>query len=192
MDDEGHPVPAGTLGSRVLITVFNRWTPPLIRYELSDMVRPAAGQCESGRPFRMIEQIEGRQQNVLHFGAVPVHPIVFHRALETVPATGWQVVREPDQLRVCLLGLGEDYPLNRVEETIRRGLVESGAEPPPIRAVRVASLQRGLTGKADPILTGPISPASESSSQSSLGLGEPLQFHFWMTHSETGPKRAPF
>src|SRR5205085_44076 len=34
---------------RVLLTVFNRWTQPLIRYEISDMIRPATGECECGR-----------------------------------------------------------------------------------------------------------------------------------------------
>jgi putative adenylate-forming enzyme len=159
VDNDGRPVPDGILGSRVLLTVFNRWTQPLIRYELSDMLRLAEARCECGRPFRIIEQIEGRQEHVLLFGTTPVHPIVFHRVLDAVPAAGWQVVREPSALRVCLLGLREDYQLERLEEAIRQGLVESGAEPPPIRVIRTESLQRGPTGKADLILSRPIPTA---------------------------------
>jgi phenylacetate-CoA ligase len=37
---ERGPVPPGAAGHRVLLTVFDRWTQPLIRYEISDMVRP--------------------------------------------------------------------------------------------------------------------------------------------------------
>lgn len=142
------------------VLVFNRWTQPLIRYELSDMLRPAEIRCECGRPFRVIEQIEGRQEQVLLFGTVPVHPNVFHRVLETVPAAGWQVVRDPNELRVCLMGLRAGYPLERLEQTIRRGLVESGAEPPPIRVMRVDSLRHGPTGKSELILALPMSPGS--------------------------------
>lgn len=152
VDDRGHPVPDGTLGSRVLLTVFNRWTQPLIRYELSDMVRLASVRCECGRPFRVIDQIEGRQEHVLHFGAVPVHPVVFHRIFDAVPAAGWQVIQQPNELRVCLMGLREDYAPERLVETISEALVKLGAVPPPIRIVRVDSLRRGLTGKADAIL----------------------------------------
>jgi phenylacetate-CoA ligase len=148
VDYRGRPVADGTLGDRVLLTVFNRWTQPLIRYEISDMVRPAALQCECGRPFRVIDRIEGRQQDVLHFGSTAVHPNVFHRVLETVPAAGWQVIQERDELRVCLLGLREGYPVESLQDSIHRLLRESGAEPPPIRVEKVESLRRGATGKA--------------------------------------------
>ena len=154
VDDDGRPVPDGELGSRVLLTVFNRWTQPLIRYELSDMVRPAQTQCECGRPFRVIEEIEGRQQHVLYFGAVSVHPIVFHRILETLPAAGWLVIQEPEELRVCLQEPRPEYPLERLEEKVRRALLDSGVQPPPpIRVERVTSLQRGATGKAELVLS---------------------------------------
>ncbi len=143
VDDRGRPVPDGTLGDRILLTVFNRWTQPLIRYEVSDMLRPVALRCECGRPFRVVDQIEGRQQDVLRFGAAAVHPILFHRVLETVPAAGWQVIQERDELRICLLGLRHGYPVESLQEAIHRLLREAGAEPPPIRVERVASLRRG-------------------------------------------------
>lgn len=155
VDEQGRHVPPGTLGSRVLLTVLHRRTQPLIRYELSDMLRLSNTKCECGRPFRVVEEIEGRQQNVLEFGAVRVHPIVFHRALEAVPAAGWQIIREPAELRVCLLNLADQYPPERVEQAIRAAISEAGATPVPVRVVRVNTLQRGPTGKADPILTSP-------------------------------------
>ena len=39
VDEKGHAVPPGEAGDRILLTVFNRTTQPLIRYEISDMVR---------------------------------------------------------------------------------------------------------------------------------------------------------
>ncbi len=155
VDDHGRAVPDGTSGSRVLLTVFNRRTQPLIRYELNDMVRPAAVLCECGRPFRVIDQIEGRQEDVLHFGAVAIHPNLFERALDAVPAQGWQVIQEIDELRICLLRVRQDYPLEHLEETIRQLLRGTGAEAPPIRMMRVDSLFRGPTGKVSQILARP-------------------------------------
>src|SRR6266850_2259977 len=71
---------------------------------------PIAAECGCGRPFRMIESIEGRVEDVLFFPArasdttVAIHPNLFHAILETVPATGWQVVHETRGLTVYLTG----------------------------------------------------------------------------------------
>jgi len=74
-------VPAGEIGDRLLLTVFGRHTQPLIRHEISDMVRPIAGECPCGRKFQMIESIEGRMEDVLYFSrrdgraaSLPIHP----------------------------------------------------------------------------------------------------------------------
>jgi phenylacetate-coenzyme A ligase PaaK-like adenylate-forming protein len=98
VDERGNSVPAGELGDRVLLTIFNRRTHPLIRYEISDMIRISSEKCECGRPFRCMEEIEGRQEDVLYLPSnagteIPIHPNVFHRLLETVPAAAWQVIQ---------------------------------------------------------------------------------------------------
>src|SRR6202012_5072496 len=58
VDERGKAVPPGQAGDRILLSIFDRWTQPLIRYEISDMVRPIEGACECGRNFRLIESIE--------------------------------------------------------------------------------------------------------------------------------------
>ncbi|MBZ5552147.1 MAG: phenylacetate--CoA ligase family protein [Acidobacteriia bacterium] len=60
VDQQNRPTLSGDLGSRVLVTALTRYTQPLIRYELSDMVRVSADSCPCGRPFRLIEELQGR------------------------------------------------------------------------------------------------------------------------------------
>ncbi|SRR5579883_222697 len=154
VDERGHPVPPGALGDRVLLTVFNRWTQPLIRYEISDMIRPIEGECECGRRLQLIERIEGRVEEVLRFasrsGAAPVsvHPNVFHEFLETAPVAGWQVIQDHDGLSVFVTGLRDCAWRDGLPHALRVRLQELGADPPPIRVVPVDALERGATGKA--------------------------------------------
>ncbi len=65
VDDTGAPVPAGTTGSRLLVTVLFSRTLPLIRYELSDRVALDPSSCPCARPFRTLAGVEGRQEDIL-------------------------------------------------------------------------------------------------------------------------------
>jgi phenylacetate-coenzyme A ligase PaaK-like adenylate-forming protein len=159
VDDRGRRVPAGVRGDRLLLTIFGRRTQPLIRYEISDMVRPLAGACECGRPFSLIESIEGRIEDVLYFPhrdgrAEPVsaHPNVFHHVLETVPAAGWQVQQNEDGLSVLLAGLQDATVCDRLKQSLRQVLEAQGAAVGTIRVHAVDVLERGPTGKAPLIL----------------------------------------
>ena len=80
---------------RILLSGFDRYTQPLIRYEIDDRVRAASGECECGRPFGIIEMVEGRVEDVLLFsrrdGATEpfqAHPDLFHEPLENLPVLG--------------------------------------------------------------------------------------------------------
>ena len=155
VDDRGRAVPSGERGDRVLLTIFNRRTQPLIRYEISDVIRPLDGGCECGRPFRLIESIEGRVEDILYFPArhsaderVAVHPNVFHHVLETVPASGWQVIQRDATLSILLTGLSDPSHAADVAAAVTRTLEEQGAVAGSIRVHQVDALQRGATGKA--------------------------------------------
>lgn len=159
VDAKGRPVPPGVLGERVLLTIFNRRTQPLIRYEISDMLRVSDDKCECGRPFRFLAEIEGRQEDVLHFPSlatperiVPVHPNVFHRLLETVPAAGWQVIQENGSLTVNLAGLKDRDACDQISRSIRILLQSEGVAAPPVTVLAVTELRRGKTGKAPLIM----------------------------------------
>jgi putative adenylate-forming enzyme len=142
---------------RVLLTVFGRRTQPLIRYEISDVVQSVEGQCQCGRPFQLIEAIEGRVEDVLSLpsirgAAVSVHPNAFHGVLESIPAAGWQVVQEHDGLHVLLVGLRDPRACDAINSSIRRLLDAHGAAPLSVDVRQVAELRRGATGKAPLVL----------------------------------------
>jgi phenylacetate-CoA ligase len=95
VDDRGRPVPAGVPGARVLLTAFDRYIQPLIRYEISDMLTRSEEQCACGRPFTVIDAIDGRQEDVLVFpehsgtrAPVNVHPHTFHELIGSDSGNG--------------------------------------------------------------------------------------------------------
>lgn len=155
VDEKGRAVPPGESGDRVLLTVFNRRTQPLIRYEISDVVRLEKGACECGRSFRTVATIEGRIEEVLVFpehhgaaGQVSVHPNRFHELLETAPAAGWQVVQDHAGLSIRLAGLRDPSLCETLERQIRVMLESQGAAVASIEVRPVDALERGSTGKA--------------------------------------------
>ncbi len=100
VDQDNRPVPPGVYGDKLFITVLFNRTQSLIRYELSDSVRLATDPYLSGHPFALIDDIQGRVEEVLSFpgvagGVVNVHPLVFSRIMDTLPVSGWQVISNP-------------------------------------------------------------------------------------------------
>jgi len=161
-------------GDRILLTIFDRYTQPLIRYEISDMVRAIEGDCECGRPFRLIEAVEGRQEDVLYFRSrnprsspIAVHPNSIHNLLETVPATGWQVLQEDEALYVCLNGLRDAGAAAAIERAFTDFLFSQGADPPPVRVTTTTSFRRGATGKAPLIIRAGVRAKAAAQTESS-------------------------
>ena len=165
VDEKDRPVPPGVYGEKVLVTVLFSRTMPLIRYEMSDSVRLAASpHCPCGRPFALIDEIQGRAEDVLRFpaasgGQVSVQPIVFHHVMDAVPAGGWQVVQGPEGLTVLLSGVREGFADAALIDSLRRELEPQGAIVPPIKVRRVPTIPRTAVGKA-PLIKSYV-PASE-------------------------------
>ena len=157
-DDAGRVLGPGETGTRLLLTIFHRHTQPLIRYEISDIVRLTGVPCPCGRPYRTIESIEGRQEDVLHFDSadgtnrVAIHPNRFHDVLERCTVTSWQVVQEGDALTIRLVGSNGPDERAAVERAVREMLQAAGARLPRTEALAVDQLERGATGKAPLIL----------------------------------------
>jgi len=163
VDEDNRPVPPGVYGEKVLVTVLFSRTMPLIRYEMSDSVRLATSPyCPCGRPFTLIEGVQGRVEDVLRFPAasgeqqVTVQPALFHRVMDTVPAGGWQVVQESEGLTVLLSGVQKGYVDDALAESLRRELAEQGAMVPSVKVRRVPAIPRTGAGKA------PLIKANES------------------------------
>jgi phenylacetate-CoA ligase len=67
VDGDNLPVDENTYSSKLLITtLFNRAL-PLIRYEVSDIVKMTTAPCPCGRPFSRVTSIIGRREEILRF-----------------------------------------------------------------------------------------------------------------------------
>jgi phenylacetate-coenzyme A ligase PaaK-like adenylate-forming protein len=157
VDADGRPVPDGEWGSRVLVTpLFNRIT-PLIRYELSDLVRLSPDRCRCGRTLRVLDAIEGRAEEVLSFptadgGLVAIDPQVYQPVLDRLPVAAWQVRREDG--RVVVLLAAPDRPVNEaaIAADLGRVLAGRGARPSEIQVLIVSEIERTAAGKAPVVL----------------------------------------
>jgi putative adenylate-forming enzyme len=148
VDEENRPVPPGEFGAKLLVTVLFSRTQPLIRYELTDRVRASMATCPDGRPFALLDAIEGREEDLLHLKGVAIHPNVFHSALEPVPVAAWQVVQEPDGLLVLLAQPAEEVVDADVASAVRTALQRAGADDVRLRVERVYAIPRTALGKA--------------------------------------------
>jgi putative adenylate-forming enzyme len=160
VDDAYRPVPDGEPGDRLLVTVLFSRTIPLIRYEMTDRVQLSRQRCPCGRPFRLIERIEGRTDDVLALpatagGTVSVHPVVFHRVLDLIDAPGWQVRQDADGLRVLVASPGAAFDAAHIEKALRVALDEAGVGSQPVRVVIVDAIRAGAAGKRPLVVAAP-------------------------------------
>jgi putative adenylate-forming enzyme len=152
VDRNNRPVPAGVYGDKLLVTILFKYIQPLIRYEIEDRVRFTDELCSCGRPFRLIDSIQGRVQEILSFssasgGSVSVHPLVFHNIMDTLPVSGWQVVQEVDGLHILLAGVRGVIDDKRLESLLREALASQGAVVPHVEIQRIPSIPQTITGK---------------------------------------------
>lgn len=150
VDEHNRPVPDGEYGEKLLVTTLFSRTQPLIRYEISDSVRFAKQQPDCQLPYRIIDAIEGRREDVLVIGDVQIHPNVFHDVMDTVPNKGWQIVQEKDGLRILLVQSQMENAL--LQKRLADALREKGADVSSIRIEAVDVIPKAKSGKTPLIL----------------------------------------
>jgi phenylacetate-CoA ligase len=153
VDESNQPVPPGTFGAKVLLTVLWSRTQPLIRYELGDSLRLSAHLCPDGRLTRVIDAIQGRTEDTLQLpgvaGAnVAIHPNVIHNVLDGAPVGGWQVVQESDHLRVLVAEPQPGFEAAALGERLYLGLIAQGALSTLVVVEQVLAIPRTSNGKA--------------------------------------------
>ena len=160
VDDDYNPVPLGEPGSRLLVTVLFSRTVPLIRYEITDRLRVADGPCPCGRPFRLVESIEGRTDDMLVLSApdgrtVGVHPVVFHQVLDLLDASGWQVSQQNRGLRVLVASPGPGFNAATTEREVQVALAAVGVLAPVVHLSVVDTIPAGPAGKRPFVVASP-------------------------------------
>ncbi|MEO7020386.1 MAG: hypothetical protein ABI234_09580, partial [Ktedonobacteraceae bacterium] len=159
VDQNNRPVPPGTPGAKVLLTVLFRRTQPLIRYEVSDLVQVSTQErCPCGRPFALLESVQGRTPDVLYFLSSNgkeegVYPYLFHNTLDALPISGWQVVQEHDGLHIFLTGASQELRDEHVRDALRQALTTRGVIVPTIVIHRVTTLTQNASGKVSMLIS---------------------------------------
>ena len=153
--DENHrPVSAGEFGAKVLVTVLGSRTMPLIRYEMSDSVRLSTAEpCPCGMPLLRLDGIQGREQEALRLTGtagpdILVQPIVFHRVMDTVPLSAWQIIQDTDGLTVLVVGLRQGVTPQDVAARLHRELDRIRVAPRVVTVREVERIPRTAIGKA--------------------------------------------
>lgn len=156
VNEAGMPVPPGTVGARILVTVLFSRTLPLIRYELTDRVAVDGRGCPCGRSFARLTAVEGREEDVLMLpgaaGEVRIHPNLFHHALDDMTIGGWQVIEDEAGLRVLLVGLAASVTADGVRAAVAAALREAGVAGIPVTVLVVDAVERTPLGKAPLVL----------------------------------------
>jgi phenylacetate-coenzyme A ligase PaaK-like adenylate-forming protein len=163
VDDDYAPVPDGETGARLLVTVLESRTLPMIRLELTDRVRLSTERCPCGRPFRLLAAVEGRSDDALVLpatagGTVAVHPVAFHSVLDLVDAAGWQVRQDDDGLTVLLAAPASGVDPLRLQADVAARLAATGATT-AVRVQVVDTIPAGPAGKRPVVLARPGSGA---------------------------------
>ena len=152
VDDDLRPVPPGQTATRWLLTNLYNFAQPLIRYEMTDVMRLSATPCPCGRPFGLIGEIGGRAEDLLHLprsggaGSVSVSPMLISLAIESfLGVREYAAEHDADGIRIRLVVPDPDARAQVQAELaarIRRDIVTQGAVPPDIQLSFLSGLDR--------------------------------------------------
>lgn len=128
------PLDENSPGGRVMPIVTDLWrtTQPIVRYRLNDILRLSPHKCVCGNDFRVIEAIEGRNDDICYFGNRPFFPDTIRKMILLADATieDYEAVQDrPGRLRIGLKIPAEanrDRVAAAVRGSVERVLAEHG------------------------------------------------------------------
>lgn len=153
VDNENKPVPPGTFGSKVLATVLWNRTLPFIRYEITDHLKMATKPCACGRPFRLIQEVQGREEQVIYLQSdsreeVRIEPDIFFDNMVLLPIDGWQVIQErEDEITFLILNPHPEFKEADFLKRIGTEIEKQGAKLPTLKVEYITELRRTKVGK---------------------------------------------
>jgi phenylacetate-CoA ligase len=140
-------LPAGSGETfRVVGTNFTNPATPLVRYEVSDIVTLSGTGCACGRPGRIVDRVDGRQEDyvVLHDGArLGRMDHIFKDMVHVREAQIYQEV--PGELIYRIVG-GSDYTIEDEARLLRETALRVG-DGATVTFQYVESLPRTKSGK---------------------------------------------
>ncbi len=146
VDANNQPVSAGVPSAKALVTNLHNRTQPLIRYELTDRFIRHPSDPRTGL---VRATVEGRADDVFHYGEVAVDPLVIRTVMVRTPAAlEYQVRQTADGIDIAIIAEGE-LNLTALRVALAQSLNAAGLLDPQVRVREVTDITRHPeTGKA--------------------------------------------
>jgi phenylacetate-CoA ligase len=146
VDANNRPVPEGVPSAKALVTNLHNRTQPLIRYELTDRFIPHPSDPRTGS---VRATVEGRADDVFHYGQVAVDPLVIRTVMvKTTAALEYQVRQTERGIDIAIIAEGELNP-TVLAAALAKSLNDAGLPDPEARVREVTDIARHPeTGKA--------------------------------------------
>ncbi len=147
VDDDDQPLPVGQVG-QVLCTGFLNEAQPLIRYRVGDYGALSPEPCPCGRPFPVLQSLEGRSGTALvTVDGRPLSTAWVNELLTGVDTvTEWQIVQDSiDHHRIRVV-VAETFSQQDSDRLVRNLAAYVGAAR--IDVELVDSIERSSSGKA--------------------------------------------
>jgi phenylacetate-CoA ligase len=146
VDANNQRVPEGVPSAKALVTNLHNRTQPLIRYELTDRFIPHPSDPRTGL---VRATVEGRADDVFHYGKVAVDPLVIRTVMVRTPAALEYQVRQTELgIDVAVIAQDELNP-TALMLALAQSLNAAGLADPQVRVHEVTDIPRHPeTGKA--------------------------------------------
>jgi phenylacetate-coenzyme A ligase PaaK-like adenylate-forming protein len=139
VDDDNRPVGVGETAAKALVTNLHNLTQPLIRYELPDRFVRHPDSPDHGFLRALVD---GRSDEVFHYGAIEVHPLVIRTVMVTTPAVVEYQVHQTDNGVDVAIVVERDVDCGALERAIVEGLRRAGLRDPVALVRTVGAIAR--------------------------------------------------
>jgi phenylacetate-coenzyme A ligase PaaK-like adenylate-forming protein len=146
VDRDNQPVPEGITSAKALVTNLHNHTQPLIRYELTDRFIPHASDPHTGSARATVE---GRADDVFHYGDIAVDPLVIRTVMVRTPAAlEYQVRQTARGIDIAIVAEGE-LDSTTLAAALAESLRGAGLRHPEVHVREIVDISRHPeTGKA--------------------------------------------
>jgi phenylacetate-coenzyme A ligase PaaK-like adenylate-forming protein len=146
VDADDQPVERGQMTDHLLVTSLHQRTLPLIRYRIDDRV--TFDQVPGRYPhYQRITGIDGRSDDVFHYGEVTVHPHVFRSVLSRHLEVRDYAVHQVERGAVVQIQATAAFDTEGLAAELCLALARAGLLGPDVSVSVVDALERTAVGK---------------------------------------------
>jgi phenylacetate-coenzyme A ligase PaaK-like adenylate-forming protein len=142
VDESGRAVDAGQPAAKVLVTNLTNRVLPVIRYEITDAVTWLPPDPEAPWPTRRLASVQGRLDDVFHYGDRPIHPHTFRSVLARHASVPEYQVHQTEHGAAVLIPGANDVPREELARDLEAALRQAGLTRPQVRVEVVDGIER--------------------------------------------------